>query len=133
MIKRISHIGVVVKDLDRAIAKFKGFGLTCAETTELKELGVEIAFFPISDSQMEFICFTDPEKGKESIVRAQKGAINHLCFEVDSLEKTIQDFEKTGAKLLKGYPRHGAHGRVAFFDPETTENVLIEIYSPTPE
>ena len=127
MINKISHLGIVVKDLDRAIAKFKGFGLTCTETTELTVLGVKIAFFPVGDSQMELICFLDAEKGLGSIVRSQKGTINHICFEVDDLEKTIQDFEKNGVRLIKGYPKQGAHGRVAFFDPKTTEQVLIEI------
>jgi methylmalonyl-CoA/ethylmalonyl-CoA epimerase len=61
------------------------------------------------------------------MVRGQKGTINHLCFEVDDLEATVQDFERSGAKLAEGCPRPGAHGRIAFFYPETTEGVLIEL------
>ncbi len=126
-IKKMTHIGIVVDELQRAVDKFKGFGLECKEVVEIKELGVKIGFFPIGDSQLELICHVDPEKSRESIVWKQKGAINHLCFEVDDLEKSLQDFEKSGAKVLKGYPRAGAHGKVAFLDPETTEGVLIEL------
>jgi len=79
---------------------------------------------------MEFIHHTKPPKGDdpmERVVRGQKGTINHLCFEVDDLEASIRDFERSGAKLVEGCPRAGAHGRVAFFYPETTEDVLIEL------
>ena len=121
------HIGIVVKDIDRAIERFKGFGLSCNEVTELKEVGVKIAFFPIGDTLIELLYFTNTGRGTKDLVQSQKGTINHICFEVDDLESSIQDFEKNGAKLAEGYPMAGAHGRVAFFYPETTEDVLIEL------
>ena len=127
MPKKIRHIGIVIKDFERAIEKFKGFGFPCNEIIELKELGIKVAFLPIGDSLIELICYIDPEKGRESVVRKQKGAINHICFEVDDIEASIKNFEKNGARLVEGYPKPGAHGRVAFFHPETTEDVLIEI------
>jgi len=130
MLKKMRHIGVMGKDFDRAVEKFKGFGLPCSEVMEIKEIGAKIAFFPIGDTMIEFICEEGPvnEQNKMQVtVRKQPGAINHLCFEVDNLEATIKDFEKNGAKLIEGCPRKGAHGRVAFFYPETTEGVLIEL------
>jgi len=126
-LKKVLHAAVVVKDFESAIERFKGFGLLCTERMDLKELGVRIGFLPIGETALEVICFVDSDKGKNSIVRLQPGAINHLCFEVDDLETSIQHFENNGAKLVEGYPRAGAHGRVAFFYPETTEGVLIEI------
>ena len=127
VLKKVLHVGVVVKDFESAIERLEGFGLPCTERTELKELGVKIGFLPIGNTALEAICFTDPEKGKNSIVRLQKGAINHVCFEVDNLETSIGDFEKGGARLVPGYPRVGTHGRVAFFYPETTEGILVEL------
>ena len=126
-LKKIHHIGVIVDDFQRAIEKFKGFGLSCTEVKDIKEAGVRIAFFPIGDVLIELLHF-DSDKGKETVIRSQKGAINHICFEVGDLEASIQDFEKNGAKLLNGFPMAGDHGRMAFFHPETTENVLIEIF-----
>ncbi|MBI5968095.1 MAG: VOC family protein [Deltaproteobacteria bacterium] len=127
MLKKIRHIGIIVEDFERAIERFEGFGLSCTEVKENKAHGVRVAFFPIGDTLIEFLNYTSPDKGHDSVVRSQKGAINHICFEVDNLEASIRDFEKKGAKLVEGDPRPGAHGRIAFFYPETTEGVLIEL------
>jgi len=129
MMKKMRHIGIIVEDLERAIKKFEGFGLRCTEVIEREEEGIRIAFLSIGDTLVEFLSFS-PDKGWDpmhTVVRSQKGAINHLCFEVDNLDASIRDFEKNGAKLVEGSPRAGAHGRVAFFYPETTEGVLIEL------
>ena len=127
MLKKIRHVGIVVQDLERAIKRFKGFGLPCTERLDLSEVGVQVAFLPIGDTLIEFLYYSGPDTGHDNVVRSQKGAINHLCFEVDDLEAKIKEFEKNGARLVEGFPRAGAHGRVAFFHPETTEGVLIEI------
>jgi methylmalonyl-CoA/ethylmalonyl-CoA epimerase len=130
MLKKLRHIGVIVGDLERAVEKFKGFGISCTEVIENKEMGIQVAFLPIGESSMEFIHHKKSLKGDdpmERVVRGQKGTVNHLCFEVDNLEASIQDFERNGAKLVEGCPRPGAHGRIAFFYPETTEDILIEL------
>ena len=127
--KRIRHIGIVVADLDSTINLFEGFGLTCNEVIEKDDDGFRVALFPIGDIFIEFISFIP---GKEldhvlNVVRSQKGSINHVCFEVDNLKASIQAFEKKGAKLVDGCPRPGAHGHIAFFYPETTGGILIEL------
>lgn len=127
--KKVRHIGIVIEDLDHAIKKFEGFGLTCTEVIERTEEGIRFAFFPIGDTLIELLSFS-PDKDWDPIhalIRSQKGAINHLCFEVDDLEASMRNFEKSGAKLVEGSPRLGAHGRIAYFYPETTEGVLIEL------
>jgi methylmalonyl-CoA epimerase len=131
MLKKLRHIGIIGEEFDRAIERFKGFGLSCTEVIENKEIGIKIGFLPIGDVMFEFITHTSPphdgENAMTKVVRAQKGAINHVCFEVDNLAATIEDFEKNGAKLVEGCPRRGAHGNVAFFYPDTTEGILIEL------
>ncbi|HUV59685.1 MAG TPA: VOC family protein [Desulfatiglandales bacterium] len=127
MLKKIDHVGILVNEFKQAITKFKGLGFPCTEIKENQESGIRIAFFSIGDTLIELINFTGPAIEQYPVICEQKGAINHICFEVDDLEASIQDFKKNGAKLLKGYPRAGAHGQIAFFHPETTEGVLIEI------
>ena len=51
------HIGIVVEDFERAIGRFKGFGLHCSEVIERKETGMKYGFFPIGDTLIEFLWF----------------------------------------------------------------------------
>jgi methylmalonyl-CoA/ethylmalonyl-CoA epimerase len=130
VLKKVRHIGIVGEDFEQGVERFKGFGFNCTETMELKQISARVAFFPIGDTMLEFICHTGPNNGQDAmvnLVRNHPGTINHICFEVDDLEATIQDFAKNGARLVEGCPRAGAHGRVAFFYPETTEGILIEL------
>ena len=124
--KKLHHVGIVVDDLTSGIERFTGFGFSCKEVRELKEAGVKIAFFPVGESLIELLCF-DPDKRQNVSEGAQKNAINHICFEVENLDDTIQDFEKNGAKLMQGFPRAMGQSRIAFFLPETTSDVLIEV------
>ena len=120
----------MVENFDLAVEKFKGFGMQCSEIKEDKKIDLQIAFLSIGDVAIELLHHTKPDKGDDpmsSVVRGQKGAINHLCFEVDDLDASIAEFERQGARMIEGCPRNGAHGRIAFFYPETTEGVLIEL------
>jgi len=122
--KKLHHVGIIVDDLQRAIERFSGFGFSCKEVRELKEAGVRIAFFPLGDSLIELLHF---DKSQEGSVGSEKGGINHLCFEVEDIDAAIRAFEENGAKLMEGFPKVMGNGRLAFFSPETTENVLIEV------
>lgn len=122
--RRIHHVGVVVEDLRRAMDRFSGFGLTCSEVRHLKEVGLIIGFFPVADDQLELLCYECPRN--ESVSRNRVG-VSHICFEVDDLDSAICEFEVNGAKLMQGFPTMSGNSRIAFFCPESTENVLIEI------
>lgn len=130
MLKKLRHLGIMVEDFEKALEKFKGFGIQCSEVKEDKRIDLQIAFLSVGDIAIELLHHTKPDRGDDpmsTIVRGQKGAINHLCFEVDDLDASIREFEQQGAKMIEGCPRKGAHGRIAFFHPETTEGVLIEL------
>lgn len=130
MLKKLRHVGIMVEDFDRAIEKFKALGIECTEIGENKKIDLRVGFLPIGDSALELLYHSQPDNGEDhmsSVVRGQKGALNHLCFEVDDLEGTIRAFEENGAKMVQGCPRPGAHGRIAFFYPESTAGVLIEL------
>ena len=129
MLKRIHHLGIIVDDLENKIKRFEGFGLRCSQVVENKEGGYKIAFFPIGEVLIELISYSsDKEPDHMSkVVRAHKDVINHICFEVDDIHTAVQDFQKTGARLIEGSQRKGLTGQIAFFYPETTEGLLVEL------
>jgi len=124
MFKRILHIGIVVADLQRAIDRFRGFGLPCSEVKVIEGANLQVAFFPVGNSFIELLSPVDPNERR---ALSSQSTIDHICFEVDDLEASIRNFLEHGARLQEGFPRKGAHGRIAFFDPKTTEGILIEL------
>ena len=132
MLKKIHHIGIIVEDFETKIKKFEGFGLRCTEKMEKKQDGLKLAFFSIGDTLLELISYP-PRKDWDyltTVVRAHKDVVNHICFEVDDMDAAIRDFEENGAKLVEGSPQDGVTGRIAFFYPETTAGLLIELCEP---
>lgn len=130
MLKKIHHIGIIFDNLENKIKKFEEFGLHCSQLIENKEKRYRIAFFPIGEVLIEFISYASNYEEQDhltKIVTAHKNGINHICFEVDDIKKGIQNFERGGARLIEGYPTKGITGEIAFFYPETTEGILIEL------
>ena len=64
MIKKVDHIAVVVPDLAAAM-KFwvEAFGLALERVESVPREGVDVAFLPVGDSEIELLQPTDPESG----------------------------------------------------------------------
>ena len=66
--KRFDHIGIVVRDLDKAMSELSFFfGFECREQMEIKEAGIRIAFYPLGAGQMELLEFQKPMPEIDSI------------------------------------------------------------------
>ena len=128
-IKRIEHVGVVVKDVEKSRALREGcFGikLDSVETNPTKP--VKLAIYPVGESMVELIAGTTPDSKHQQMVADGKGGINHLCFEVENIDEALAELKSKGIALLDEVPRHGHAGcRIAFIDPKATEGCLIEL------
>ena len=128
ILKKFDHIGVVVKDLQKAIDALSFFfGLECREQMEMKEAGIRIAFYPLGTGQIEFIEFQKPLDEVDPLVTQPAPGIQHVAFQVEDFEKALNELTAKGLKLVKGFPRKGAHGKVAFFYPTQELDLLIEV------
>ena len=127
----ISHIGVIVADLDAAVAMFKR--LFCGGPASLKEMpeeGLRIAVFEAANVAIELLQYTGTNDELAKRVMGEAPGVNHISFGVGKLADAIAELEAAGAKTMEGFPRQGAHGRVAFFEPESTGGVLFEVCEP---
>ena len=126
--KRFDHIGLVVSDLKKAMdALAYFFGFECREQMELKEAGIRIAFYPLGEGQMELIEFQKPMEEVDSIVLEPRSGVQHIAFQVEDFDRTLHELTQKGLKVVRGFPRRGAHGKVAFFYPTEALDVMIEI------
>lgn len=124
----IDHIGIIVEDMDRALSLFERLlGVQPMALKELHEVGLKIAQIKTENVDIELIQYTTKEEGFAQKVMGSKPGVNHISVLVDDVDRSSKRFEETGAKLMGGFPRQGSHGRVAFFQPESTEGILLEI------
>ena len=126
--KKFDHIGIVVEDLQKAMdALSYFFSLEVREEMEIKDAGIRIAFYPLGSGQMELIEFQKPIEGVDPMVTRPGAGVQHVAYQVDDFQQTLKDLTAKGLKLVKGFPRIGAHGQVAFFYPPEGLDLLIEI------
>jgi methylmalonyl-CoA/ethylmalonyl-CoA epimerase len=126
-IKRIEHVGVVVKDTEASRRLWEGcFGIKL-ESEEANAIR-KLALYPIGESMVELIAGTTPDSRHAKMVAEGKGGLNHICFEVEDIDAALAELKEKGIPLLDEVPRIGHAGcRIAFIDPKATENCLIEL------
>lgn len=128
-IKRIEHVGVVVKDVEASRNLWEGcFGIKLGEVETNPHRPVKLALYPVGESMVELIAGTTPDSKHAKMIAEGKGGINHLCFEVENIDDALAELKAKGIPLLDQVPRIGHAGcRIAFLDPAGTEGCLIEL------
>ena len=127
-IPRIDHIGIIVEDIEKSVKLFEQrFGLKLAGTKEMPDVGLRIAQIIAENVRIELIQYMgeDSNFGKE--VMGTRGGLNHISIGVENIQGTLNSLQNKGLKIIEGFPRQGSHGMVAFFEPETTEGILLEL------
>ena len=126
-IKRIEHVGVVVRDVDASRKLWEecfGIRLGGTEANSIRRL----ALYPIGDSMIELIAGTTPDSKHQRMIEEGKGGLNHICFEVQDIDEALAELKAKGIPLIDQVPRIGHAGcRIAFLDPSATEGCLIEL------
>ncbi|OGA48648.1 MAG: hypothetical protein A3G24_25520 [Betaproteobacteria bacterium RIFCSPLOWO2_12_FULL_62_13] len=128
-IKRIEHVGVVVRDLEASRRLWEDcFGIRLGGVEESAARPQRLALYPVGESMIELIAGTTPESKHARMVAEGKGGLNHICFEVEDIDEALAELKEKGVPLLDEVPRIGHAGcRIAFIDPAATENCLIEL------
>ena len=128
-IKRIEHVGVVVRDVEASRKLWEGcFGIKLGNVEDIADRPTRLALYPVGESMVELIAGTTPDSKHAKLVAEGKGGLNHICFEVEVIDAALAELKAKGIPLLDQVPRIGHAGcRIAFIDPSATENCLIEL------
>jgi len=128
MIKKIDHIGIAVRDLERAVATFvDALGLDAGDRERLDDRQLETFFCRAGDVHVELLESLSPGTPIARYIAKRGEGIHHICFEVEDLDEVLARCRRKGLEVI-GEPQAGAHGkRVAFLHPRSTHGVLIEL------
>ena len=128
-IKRIEHIAVAVNQLSamREILENK-LGLTLEYEENLPQYNTRIAMYPVGDTYIEIL--ESNKKGTEvsNWIDQHGESLFHICLEVDDIDAALIELRQKDVRLIDETPRIGhANSRIAFLDPASTGNLLIEL------
>ena len=127
--KKIEHIGIAVKDLEKSNKVFASlFGKEHYKMEEVLSEGVKTSFFEAGPNKIELLEATNPESPIAKFIAKKGEGIHHIAFAVEDINAEIARLKNEGFIVLNETPKKGADNKlVAFLHPKSTNGVLIEL------
>ena len=126
--KKISHIGIAVNDLQKSCELFSKLLNKDFHTEFVSSESVTTAFFKMGDSKIELISSDQDDSAITKYLRKYKQGIHHLAIDVDNIQNEIHRLKKEGFRFLNETPKIGADNKlIVFLHPKDTNGVLVEI------
>ena len=114
MIGRLNHVAIVVPDLEAAASLYKNtLGATVSRPLPLPDQGVTTVFVDLPNSKIELLHpLGDDSPVAAFLDRNPRGAIHHICYEVQDIHAAIEHMQTEGATVLeplrlRGCPKLG--------------------------
>ena len=126
MIKKIDHIGIVVRDVEAAVKVYEtGLGLAYLRTETNEAYNCKIAFLQCGDVLIELIEPTG-EGPSQDFLKTRGEGLHHICYETDDIQKALTHAQQN-LKTEYDAPKVGAgDSRVFFLDPASVCGVETE-------
>ena len=129
----IHHIAIAVKDLDATLQFYRdALGIDVAGRHEVPAEGVEVAFLPLGESEIELLRPLDPENSIGRFIEKRGEGIHHLCVQVEDIAATVAQLKTQGAQLTGDIRSHPDGTQYVFVHPKSTHGVLLELYQKPP-
>ncbi|MFQ6077387.1 MAG: methylmalonyl-CoA epimerase [Candidatus Bathyarchaeia archaeon] len=126
----IDHVGVAVKDLDKALKLYSeklGLGLESVVVNERD--GVRIALLRVGNNAIELLEPSSPDSLLVRFLERRGEGVHHVCMRVSNIEEAMGRLREDGIRLVDETPRTSPFGgRIAFVHPKSTHGALIELY-----
>jgi methylmalonyl-CoA/ethylmalonyl-CoA epimerase len=131
MLKRVHHVGLVVRRMDEGLALWQDLlGLRLAKKEVVRDQGVLAALLPIGRSEIELLEPIDPAGGVAKFLEKRGEGLHHVCFETPDVTGELAGARAQGFPLIDEAPRRGLAGMIAFLHPKGTRGVLVEFATP---
>jgi methylmalonyl-CoA/ethylmalonyl-CoA epimerase len=127
MLKKIDHIAVVVKDVEKATKCYADmFGFRVVEKKEGP--GGEFVSVMIAAGDIKIELLQPLKPGSFMRFLEERGGLHHVSFTTSDIEKDLNKLKAQGRKLIDKEPVSMSDGkRIACVHPSAAENVLIEL------
>ena len=125
----IDHIGIAVKDLEKAVRTYeKLLNTECYKREVVESQKVDTAFFKTGEAKVELLGATADDSVISKYINKKGEGMHHVAFEVDDIYAELKRLRQEGFTLLNEEPSEGADNKlVAFVHPKDNHGVLIEL------
>ena len=139
-LSNVRHIGLIVRDIDKAIAHFQSLGIGPFEPLKviitrrevqgkpvtIDSVKVKVRTAQMGDMQLELI---EPDEGKSpwrEFLETRGDGIEHLGFFVDDIDRETARMEEKGFKILRrgGFQNGGGN---SFIDTSQAVGINMEL------
>ena len=130
MLKRIDHIGVMVRDIDEAVKVFSEiFGFRKVDSSLHTDSGGDFKSVQMTAGEVtiELIEPLDPNGPLASFLQKRGEGLHHISFEVDDIDRELELLRKKGVRLINEKAQAVGDNRVAFVHPVATKGILVEL------
>lgn len=126
---KVEHIGIAVKDMQKAVTVFeKLLNTDCYKTEKVEAENVNTAFFRKGETKIELLESTDSNGVISKFIERKGEGLHHIAFNVYDIKAEMKRLQNEGFILLNEEPKNGADNKlVCFLHPKGTNGVLIEL------
>jgi len=133
--RKIEHIGIAVKDIEKSNALFSAlFNVDGPYKEEAVESEyVKTSFFRSGNNKIELVQGLNEDNAISAFITKRGEGIHHIAFDVPDIKKEMMRLKEQGFTLLNEEPRKGADNKfVCFIHPKSANGVLIELCQEIP-
>ena len=134
MIKKVHHVGIVVREMEQAMRFYRDMlGLHVHKLETIQDQGVKAALLTLGDSEIELLEPIVPDNGVARYLESRGEGLHHVCFQVDDVDRDLDALRRREIELIDQTPRIGLAGRICFLHPKAMDGTLVELCQPIDE
>ena len=129
MMKNVDHIGIAVKDLDKAESLYTNLlGIEPYKRETIESQKVKTSFYKVGETHIELLESLTKDGPIANFIKKRGEGIHHMAYEVEDLKEEMIRCIKAGFKLINKKPHRGANNKwVCFLHPKSCNGVLVEL------
>lgn len=127
--KKIEHIGIAVKDLEKSKKLFASLlGESPYKDETVESENVTTSFFRNGPNKIELIASESEESAIHKYLTKNREGIHHIAFAVEDIHAEMERLRNEGFRLLNDQPKKGADNKlICFIHPKDAGGVLVEL------
>jgi methylmalonyl-CoA epimerase len=129
MIKKIDHIGIVVKNTEELVGVLSRlFGFRVTESVTFPEQGFKSTLISQGEATIELIEPVGPTGIIQRFMEKRGPGLHHISLQVDNMEQEIKALKAKGVQLLGEEPQQVSESsKIIFAHPASVGGILVEL------